>query len=184
MMIDPKADVHTSNIGFGTKVWQYTIILEGAVIGNNCNINSHVFIENDVTIGDNVTVKCGVYIWDGLRIEDDVFIGPNVTFTNDKMPRSKKYPEAFQQTKLGKGCSIGAGAIILGGVSINAYAMVGAGALVARDVPERALVIGSPARIVGWVDTDGSKMKKIGENFFEDSTGRIWKVVEGKLLNQ
>jgi acetyltransferase-like isoleucine patch superfamily enzyme len=182
MKIHPQAEVYTQNIGFDTLVWQYTVILEGAIIGNNCNINCHVFIENDVIIGDNVTVKSGVYIWDGLRIEDNVFIGPNVTFTNDKMPRSKKYPEVFQHTQLGEGCSIGAGAIVLGGIGIGSYAMIGAGALVTKDVPSRALVIGSPARIAGWVDADGSKMKQISESSFEDSQGRVWKVVEGELL--
>ncbi|NMB64867.1 MAG: N-acetyltransferase [Spirochaetes bacterium] len=117
-MIHPTADVQTENIGNRTQIWQYVVILPGAKIGKNCNINAHCFIENDVIIGDNVTVKCGVYLWDGLVIEDNVFIGPNVSFTNDKYPRSKKYPERFDKIIIKKGASIGAGAVILGGITI------------------------------------------------------------------
>ena len=106
-MIHPLSDVQTSKIGEGTKVWQYTVVLEGAVIGEKCNINAHCFIENDVVMGNDVTVKCGVYIWDGIRIEDGVFIGPNVTFTNDKFPRSKHYPGQFPKTVVRKGASFG-----------------------------------------------------------------------------
>ncbi|MEP4374393.1 MAG: acyltransferase, partial [Algoriphagus sp.] len=135
-------------IGQTTTVWQFVVILENAQIGENCNINSHNFIENDVVIGDNVTVKSGVYLWDGIRIEDDVFIGPNVTFTNDKFPRSKQYPGEFQKTLIKKGASIGAGAIILGGITIGEKAMVAAGSLVTKDVPPYTLVKGSPAQEV------------------------------------
>lgn len=151
-MISPLADVKSKNIGESTKVWQFAVILENAVIGEDCNINSHTFIENDVKIGDRVTVKSGVYLWDGIQIEDDVFIGPNVTFTNDKYPRSKKYPKEFQKTLLKKGASIGAGAIILGGVTIGEKAMVAAGALVTRDVPPYTLVKGFPAQIVSEIE--------------------------------
>lgn len=147
-MISPLADVKSSTIGNTTRVWQYAIILENAVIGENCNINCHTFIENDVVIGNRVTIKSGVYLWDGIKIEDDVFIGPNVTFTNDKYPRSKQYPEQFQRTLIKKGASIGAGAIILGGVTIGEKAMVAAGALVTKDVPPFTLVKGSPAKVV------------------------------------
>ena len=145
-MISPLAEVHSKKIGSTTTVWQFVVILEHAVIGENCNINCHNFIENDVVIGDHVTIKSGVYIWDGIRIEDHVFIGPNVTFTNDKFPRSKEYPEEFQRTLIKKGASIGAGAIILGGITIGEKAMVAAGALVTKDVPPYTLVMGSPAR--------------------------------------
>src|SRR6185312_7892414 len=96
-MIHPLSDVQTDQIGDDTRIWQFSVVLIGAVIGTNCNINSNCFIENDVVIGDNVTVKSGVQIWDGIRIEDNVFIGPNVTFTNDLVPRSKVYPESFSQ---------------------------------------------------------------------------------------
>jgi UDP-2-acetamido-3-amino-2,3-dideoxy-glucuronate N-acetyltransferase len=180
-MIHPLADVKTDKIGFDTKIWQFSIILHGAVIGSNCNINCHVFIENDVILGDNVTVKSGVYLWDGIVIEDDVFIGPNVTFTNDQRPRSKQYPTCFQKTNLKKYCSIGAAAIVLGGVTIGEYAMVGAGSLVTRDVPDRALVLGTPAKIVGWINEDGTKMIKDADHFI-DNKGNKWVVNNCKLV--
>ncbi|HMO12752.1 MAG TPA: DapH/DapD/GlmU-related protein [Pirellulaceae bacterium] len=142
------ADVDECDIGEGTKVWQFVVILPGAKIGKDCNICAHVFIEGDVTIGDRVTIKCGVQLWNGLRVGDDVFIGPNATFTNDKYPRSKKYPIQFLQTVIESGASIGAGAIILPGVRIGAGATVGAGAIVTKDVPADSTVVGNPARII------------------------------------
>jgi UDP-2-acetamido-3-amino-2,3-dideoxy-glucuronate N-acetyltransferase len=150
--IHPSADVKSQSIGEGTSVWQFVVILAQASIGRDCNINAHCFIENDVMLGDRVTVKCGVYLWDGLRVADDVFIGPNATFTNDRLPRSKQYPESFPQTVIERGASIGAAAVILPGLTIGAGAMVGAGAVVTRDVPARALVVGNPARIVRYLD--------------------------------
>lgn len=114
------ADVQSVQIGENTNIWQFCVVLKDAQIGSNCNICAHCFIENDVKIGNNVTVKSGVYLWDGIEIEDDVFIGPNVTFTNDRYPRSKQYPEKFLKIRIQKGASIGAGAIILGGVRIGA----------------------------------------------------------------
>lgn len=144
--IHPLSDVQTPNIGNNTFVWQYTVILKDAVIGNNCNINCQVFIENDVVIGDNVTIKPGVQIWDGLRIEDHVFIGPNVTFTNDRYPRSKQYPDEFQQTLVKKGASIGANATILGGLKIGENSLIGAGSVVTKNVPDNELWVGNPAR--------------------------------------
>lgn len=140
--IHPLADCASSNIGGGTKVWQFTVVLAGAVIGRNCNINSHCFIENDVVLGDNVTVKCGVYLWDGLRVESNVFIGPNATFTNDKFPKSKRYPPKFAQTVIRNGASIGAGAVILPGITIGEEALIGAGSVVTKDVPPRTVVYG------------------------------------------
>ncbi|MBJ7545438.1 N-acetyltransferase [Pseudomonas sp. OA3] len=150
--IHPSTDVKSQSIGEGTSVWQFVVILAQARIGRDCNINAHCFIENDVVLGDRVTVKCGVYLWDGLRVADDVFIGPNATFTNDRLPRSKQYPDSFPQTVIERGASIGAAAVILPGLTIGAGAMVGAGAVVTRDVPARALVVGSPARIVRYLD--------------------------------
>lgn len=150
--IHPSADVKSQSIGEGTSVWQFVVILAQARIGRDCNINAHCFIENDVVLGDRVTVKCGVYLWDGLRVSDDVFIGPNATFTNDRLPRSKQYPDSFPQTVIERGASIGAAAVILPGLTIGAGAMVGAGAVVTRDVPARALVVGNPARIVRYLD--------------------------------
>lgn len=159
-MIHRLADVQTNDIGEGTTVWQFAVILKGAVIGSNCNVNCHTFIENDVQIGDRVTVKSGVFLWNGLRVADDVFIGPNVTFTNDKYPRSKQYPQNFQLTEIGKSVSIGANATILGGITIGEYAMIGAGAVVTKHVPAFALVYGNPGRVVGKVNEKGEIIEK------------------------
>lgn len=179
-MIHKYSDVQTNNIGTNTSVWQYSIILAGAVIGDNCNINSHTFIENDVIIGDFVTIKSGVYLWDGLEIQDYVFIGPNVTFTNDLRPRSKKYPSEFSKTRIMKYASIGAGSVIIGGITIGEYSMVGAGAIVTKNVSARALVVGSPARIIGWLNDDGTKMIKSG-NLYLDNNGGRWTVKNNTL---
>lgn len=144
--IHPLADVGTSKIGPGTRVWQYVVVLDGASVGKDCNICAHVLIEGGVLVGDRVTVKSGVQLWDGVTLEDDVFVGPNVTFSNDRFPRSRQRPEAFERTVVARGASIGANATILPGVRIGAGAMVGAGAVVTRDVPEGATVYGNPAR--------------------------------------
>lgn len=148
------SDIHSKKIGENTNVWQYVVILENATIGDNCNIASHCFIENEVTIGNNVTVKSGVQLCDGIIIEDDVFIGPNVTFTNDKDPCSKSYSDSSPQTIVKSGASIGAGATILPEITIGIKAMVGAGAVVSRDVPDNAIVVGNPAHIVGYLSTE------------------------------
>lgn len=153
MQINTKADVQSNRIGDGTNVWQYVVILPGAIVGEDCNICSHCFIENDVVIGDRVTIKNGVQVWDGVRIEDDVFVGPNVTFTNDLYPRSKQHPDKFAITTIQKGSSIGANATILAGKTIGQNAMVGAGAVVTKDVPPNAVVVGNPARISGYVSS-------------------------------
>lgn len=150
--IHPLSDTQSVHIGAGSRVWQFSVVLAGAVIGENCNINAHCFIENDVVLGDNVTVKAGVYLWDGLRVEDNVFIGPNATFTNDRYPRSKVYPDSFPVTRLCRGASIGAGAVVLPGLTIGEGAMVGAGAVVTRSVPAHTLVAGNPARVVRRLD--------------------------------
>ncbi|MEI2732908.1 MAG: WxcM-like domain-containing protein [Dermatophilaceae bacterium] len=141
----------STQVGAGTRIWAFAHVLPGARIGSDCNINDHVFIENDVVLGDRVTVKSGVQLWDGLRVGDDVFLGPNSTFTNDRFPRSKQYPESFLQTVIGTGASIGAGAVVLPGLRVGRGAMVGAGAVVTHDVPANAVVTGNPARIVGYV---------------------------------
>src|SRR4051794_11455803 len=146
MKIHPLSDVQSLNIGKGTFIWQYCVILQGAKIGENCNINCQVFIENDVTIGDRVTIKPGVQIWDGITIEDDVFVGPNATFTNDLKPRSKVYPPSFLRTIVKRGASIGANATILPGITIGENAMIGAGSVVLNDVPANTIWVGNPAR--------------------------------------
>lgn len=146
--IHPLSDVQSDNIGDDTRVWQFSVILSGAVIGKNCNICAHTLIENDVWIGDRVTIKSGVFVWDGITIEDDAFIGPCVTFTNDKTPRSKKYPESFLKTRVGKGASIGANATILPGLVLGEGCMIGAGSVVTKNVPPHATVLGNPAKIL------------------------------------
>ena len=151
VFVHEKAICESDHVGEGTRVWAFAHVLKNAVIGEQCNICDGVFIENDVVVGDRVTVKCGVQLWDGCHVEDDVFIGPNATFTNDKFPRSKQYPGEFLTTVIGKGASIGANATILPGLRIGAGAMVGAGTVVTKDVPSKAIVVGSPARIVGYV---------------------------------
>jgi UDP-2-acetamido-3-amino-2,3-dideoxy-glucuronate N-acetyltransferase len=148
----PQALVESTHIGEGTRVWAFVHILPKARIGKDCNICDHVFIENDVIIGDRVTIKCGVQIWDGLRVEDDVFIGPNATFTNDLFPRSKVHSYKRYETCIQRGASIGANATILAGITIGEESMVGAGAVVTKDVPPRGIVIGNPARLKGYVD--------------------------------
>ena len=152
------ADVQSTTIGAGTRIWQFVVVLAGARIGQDCNVCSHCLIENDVIIGDRVTVKSGVQLWDGLRVDDDVFIGPNASFANDRFPRSKKTPEKFLQTIVESGASIGAGATILPGITIGSHAMVAAGAVVTRSVPPNAIVVGNPAKIVGYVDADRNKV--------------------------
>lgn len=151
MFIHPLSDVQSQNIGDETRIWQFSVILTGAQIGSNCNICAHTLIENDVIIGNNVTIKSGVYLWDGLRIEDNVFIGPCVTFANDKYPRSKQYPEQFPLTIIKNGASIGANATILPGLTLGENCMIGAGSVVTKSVPQNALVVGNPARIVRYL---------------------------------
>ena len=145
------AVVETEAIGKGTRIWAFAHILPGAKIGADCNICDHTFIENDVIIGDRVTIKCGVQLWDGVRLEDGVFVGPNATFTNDKHPRSGVRNKSFPITTVKSGASIGANSTIMPGVTIGSDAMVGAGAVVTRDVPPWAIVAGNPARITGYV---------------------------------
>jgi acetyltransferase-like isoleucine patch superfamily enzyme len=151
VFIHADARVETASVGNGTRIWAFAHVLPGAVIGEDCNICDHTFIENDVTLGNRVTIKCGVQLWDGMTLEDDVFVGPNATFTNDLFPRSRQYPEAFARTLIRKGASIGANATILPGIVIGAGAMVGAGAVVTGSVPANAIVVGNPARISGYV---------------------------------
>ncbi|TYT76142.1 N-acetyltransferase [Desulfobotulus mexicanus] len=150
-IIHPLADVKTDKIGTGTRIWQYAVVFEDAVLGEDCNICAHTLIEGDVIIGDRVTVKSGVYLWDGARIESDVFIGPNATFTNDPMPRSKVYPDRFFGITIRRGASIGANATLLPGVTVGEYAMVGAGTVVTEDVEPYAVVAGNPARVLRFL---------------------------------
>jgi len=158
--VHPLADVQAKHIGDNSRIWQFVVVLPKARIGADANICSHCLVENDVIVGDRVTVKSGVQLWDGLRIGNDVFIGPNVSFTNDRFPRSRQQPSKFLETNIQNGASIGAGAVILPGITIGAKAMVAAGAVVTRSVPANSIVVGNPARIIGYVDA-GQKAQTV-----------------------
>jgi len=154
--IHAAAHVHPDAlIGDGTQVWQGAVVLGGARIGRECNLNAHTLVEGGAVLGDRVTLKCGVYVWDGIELEDDVFCGPNATFTNDRHPRSRVHPDAFEPTRVCRGASIGAAAVILPGLTIGEGAMIGAGAVVTRDVPAGETWFGNPARPVGRAAASG-----------------------------
>lgn len=157
--IHPTAEVHSKNIGDNSFIWQFSIVSPKAQIGSGCNINAHCFIENDVFIGNNVTLKCGVYLWDGITVEDSVQIGPNVTFINDRYPRAKKQ-FSLLRTVIRKGASLGGNTTIIGGIEIGEFAMVGAGSVVTRSIPQHTLWYGNPAVFKGYVCQCGNKLGK------------------------
>jgi acetyltransferase-like isoleucine patch superfamily enzyme len=152
----PQALVESTRIGKGTRVWAFVHILSEVRIGADCNICDHVFIETGAVVGDRVTIKSGVQLWDGVTLESDVFVGPNATFTNDPFPRSRRRPKEFTQTRVCRGASIGANATILCGVTIGRNAMVGAGAVVTKDVPCDSVVAGNPARVIRILPASGT----------------------------
>lgn len=170
------ADVQSVNIGDGTVIWQFCVILHDALIGKNCNINCNVFIENDVIIGDNVTIKPGVQIWDGLRIGNNVFIGPNATFTNDLVPRSKSFPESFTKTFIEEGASIGANTTIIAGNTIGKYAFIGAGSVLTKSAPPFTVWYGNPAVIKGFITRSGILLSKD----LIDKGGRKYMLLNGE----
>jgi UDP-2-acetamido-3-amino-2,3-dideoxy-glucuronate N-acetyltransferase len=181
-MIHPLSSVHPdTRIGTNTMVWQFTVILQGAVIGDHCNINCQVGIEGDVVIGDHVTMKPFVCVGEGTRIGDHVFMAPNVTCINDRNPRSKQYPDEYPRTTLEDWCSIGAGSVIFPGVRVGKYALVGACSAVTKDVPDHALVFGNPARQVAWVDTKGMPMQQDGDEFV-GPTGERYRIGTSGLV--
>lgn len=178
--IHKNALVETENIGKDSKIWAFVHILGGAKIGENANICDHCFIENDVTIGNNVTVKCGVYLWDGIKIKDNVFIGPAAVFTNDLFPRSKNTKYIQQKTLLKTGSSIGANATILGGITVGEYALIGAGSVIVKDVPDFALVYGNPGEVKGYICTCTKRME-FSDNTYTCSCDRRYKIVDEKV---
>ena len=157
--LHPNALCESDQIGEGTKIWAFAHVLPGAAIGSDCNICDGVFIENNVKVGNRVTVKCGVQLWDGVRLGDDVFVGPNATFTNDMFPRSRQHLAEYPETIVEAGASIGANATLLPGVRIGSGAMVGAGSVITRSVPPNAIVVGNPARIIGYVTEKNARGK-------------------------
>jgi UDP-2-acetamido-3-amino-2,3-dideoxy-glucuronate N-acetyltransferase len=174
VFLHPQGLCESVKVGEGTRIWAYAHVLSGATIGKDCNICDHVFIENDVVIGDRVTVNCGVQLWDGLRVQDDVFIGPNATFVNGQFPHSKHTLNRCLQTQIRQGASIGANATIFEGIDVGEEAMVEAGAVVTQSVPPRAIVVGNPAKIVGYTDTPQTTTTEIlAENTLAKSTSRI-----------
>lgn len=160
VFVHPAGLCESSDVGPGTRVWAFAHVMPGAVIGPDCNICDHAFVEGGVTLGRNVTVKNGVLLFSGVAVEDDVFLGPNCVFTNDLRPRAfiKRPPEAFLPTLIARGATIGAGAVIVCGHRVGEYSMVAAGAVVAADVPDHALVAGNPARRRAWVCECGEKL--------------------------
>jgi len=172
------AIVETEHVGEGTRIWAYAHVLAGARIGRDCNLCDHTFVENDVIVGDRVTIKCGVQLWDGVRLESDVFVGPNATFTNDRYPRSKQHLPEVLKTVVRRGASIGANATITPGLVIGEHAMIGAGAVLTHNAPPHAKLVGNPARITGYIDAklegataklvddqDGPAVRSLGEAF-------------------
>lgn len=150
-MIHPLSDCQ-AQVPESTNIWQFCVVLPGAKIGENCNICSHCFIENEAVIGSNVTIKCGVQVWDGIELEDNVFVGANVSFTNDRFPKSRNAEWKLERTLVKRGASIGAGSTILCGITIGENAMIGAGSVVTKDVPAGEIWVGNPARFVRKID--------------------------------
>jgi acetyltransferase-like isoleucine patch superfamily enzyme len=181
LSIHPTALVASKEVGDGTRIWAFVNVLAGARIGRDCNICDRCFIENDVVLGDRVTVKCGVSLYDGLVLEDGVFVGPDVTFANDPRPRSGRHLDRYPRTLVREGASLGAGAILLPGITVGRFAMVGAGSLVTRDVPNFALVYGGPAQVHGHVCRCGSTLRfengtaacSCGGRFQRDASGEV-----------
>ncbi len=182
-MIHPLAVVNSKDIGPSTRIWQFAIIWPGARIGDHCNICCHTAVEDDVIIGDHVTLKPGVYLGNGTRVADRVFIGPNACFVNDRFPRSRRPLEEHALTRLEHGCSIGAGAVIMDGIRVGRFALVASGSVVMKDVPDHALVVGNPARRVGWVGEDGFPLEREGEQWVGRSGAR-YEVVNGILVER
>ena len=171
-------------IGTGTRIWAFAHVLTGAVIGSDCNICDRTFIEGDVRIGDRVTIKCGVSLWDGVVVGNDVFIGPNAVFTNDLRPRSRVHRAAYPRTLLQEGCSLGANCVILPGLTIGRWAMIGAGAVVTHDVPDFGLVVGVPARLRGWVCRCGNKLTSPAGSHWICSCGRTYDQKSGSEMRE
>lgn len=177
--IHPNALVESDTIGSNTRIWAFVHVLKNVSIGNDCNLCDYVFVESGVKIGNRVTIKNGISLWEGLTIEDDVFLGPNAVFTNDMFPRSKRHTGQFLNTLIKKGASIGANATILCGLTIGKYCLVGAGSVVTKSVADFALVTGNPARFRYWVSKTGEKLNFDLNNIAVDSEGNRYQLNTG-----
>jgi acetyltransferase-like isoleucine patch superfamily enzyme len=190
-MISPTAFVHPKalvddgvSVGARTRVWAFAHVVKGAIVGEDCNLCDHTFIEGKVVVGNRVTMKCGVFLWDGIVVEDDVFIGPGAGFTNDLYPRSRQYPAEFPKTVLRQGCTIGANATLLPAITIGRWAIIGAGAVVTRDVPDHALVAGNPARQRGWACRCARKLTFTSANTARCACGRSFLLKSGNAIEE
>lgn len=185
--VHPNALVESDNIGAKTRIWAFAHVLKNVTIGEDCNLCDYVFVESGVTIGNRVTIKNGISLWEGLEIEDDVFLGPNAVFTNDMFPRSKRHSGIFLSTKIQKGASVGANATILCGITLGKYCLVGAGSVVTKSVPDFALVTGNPAKVKYWVSITGEKLIFDSSNKAVDSDGNKYEFIPddkiGKVID-
>ena len=178
--IHPNAICESNNIGRDTRIWAFAHVLKNVTIGEDCNLCDYVFVEDGVTIGNRVTIKNGISIWNGVTIEDDVFLGPNCVLTNDMFPRSKGYHKENVKTLIKQGASIGANATIICGITLGRYCMIGAGAVVTKDVPDFALVLGNPARFKYWISKTAGKLNFDVNGLATDSKGHKYKLLPGK----
>ena len=188
VFVHPTVIAEMQHIGQDTRIWAFVHVLEDVSIGANCNIGDHCFIESGVAVGDNVTIKNGNMIWEGVTLEDGVFVGPHVFFTNDLYPRSPRLPQANRRyssrgwllpTRVRQGASLGAGVVVLAGVTIGEFDIGGAGAAVTRDVPPYALVIGNPARVHAWACQCGQPLRFREETVTYDDCGLTFVKADG-----
>lgn len=169
--VHPNALVESDDIGIKTRIWAFAHVLKNVKIGEDCNLCDYVFVESGVKIGNRVTIKNGISLWEGLEIEDDVFLGPNAAFTNDMFPRSKRHTGGYLNTLLKQGASVGANATILCGITLGRYCLIGAGSVVTKSVPDFALVTGNPAKFRYWIAKTGEKLIFDSSNIASDSDG-------------
>ena len=183
IFIHDRAIVDTKKIGAGSRIWAFVHILSGAKIGKNANICDHCFIENDVIIGDDVTIKCGIWMWDGVRIGNNVQVGPGVIFTNDRYPRAKNREYILEHVTINDGASVGGGAILLPGVKIGKYALIGAGSVVTKDVPDYGLVYGNPAKLISYICICNRKFAiHEGHNIYVCQCGKKYHKLKNKVI--